>query len=118
MSQAIQEIITQAARVDSARITPFRPPLDHQSNRLYEVWADDRHWIVKEFLKPAEFSEAPLREWWALELLAPLDIAPRPVLFQPASPPLGPLVVYEFMEGQMWDRRKPTAMDLAQLAEV
>jgi aminoglycoside phosphotransferase (APT) family kinase protein len=96
-----------------------RRPLDHQSNRLYDVWADGRHFILKEYLKPDEFREASAREFGALELLAPLEIAPQPVLRQPEPvPPLGPVVVYEFMDGEMWDRRRPTAADLAALADV
>jgi hypothetical protein len=70
-------------------------------------------------VKPDEFREAPVRAFRALELLAPLDIAPRPVLLQPEPvSPLGPVVVYEFMDGEMWDRRRPTAAGLAALADV
>jgi len=100
------------------QISP-RPPLDHQSNRLYDAWADGRHLILKEYLKPQEFAEAPAREFHALELMAPLDIAPRPILIR-AQPelPLGPLVIYEYMEGDMWDRQRPATADLAALAEV
>jgi aminoglycoside phosphotransferase (APT) family kinase protein len=51
--------------------------------------------------------------------MAPLDIAPRPVHFQPSSTPgLGPIVVYEWLAGEMWDRRHPTDGDLARLADV
>jgi hypothetical protein len=102
---------------DAVRIS-LRPSLDHQSNRLYDVWAGGRHLILKEFLKPDEFDTAPLREIWALELLAPLDIAPQPVFRQPPAPPLGPIVVYEFMQGELWNRRRPTADELTQLAEI
>jgi aminoglycoside phosphotransferase (APT) family kinase protein len=102
----------------AVRVSPCRP-LDHQSNRLYDVRADGRHLILKEYLKPDEFREAPVREFRALELLAPLDIAPRPVLLQPEPvSPLGPVVVYEFMDGEMWDRRRPTAAGLAALADI
>jgi len=98
--------------------------LDYQSNRLYDVWAGNRHLIVKEFLRPDEFQDAPVREFRALALLAPLDIAPQPVHFYVdkthplTAPPLGPIVIYEFMEGEMWDRHHPTAAELTQLAEV
>lgn len=96
-----------------------RRPLDHQSNRLYDVRAAGRHLILKEYLKPDEFREAPLREYRALELLAPLDIAPRPILLLPEShPPLGPLVAYEYVDGEMWNRRRPTSADLEALAGV
>jgi aminoglycoside phosphotransferase (APT) family kinase protein len=99
------------------RVSP-RPPLEIQSNRLYDAWAGGRHLIVKEFLKPNEFEESPVREFRALQLLAPLDIAPRPVLHRPPTPELRPLVVYEYMEGQMWDRYRPTPAELTQLAQV
>lgn len=96
-----------------------RPPIDHQSNRLHDVWLGQRHLIAKEFVKADEFTTAPWREHRALERLARIDIAPRPVAIEPEPrPPLGPLVLYEFMPGTMWDRRRPTADDLAQLAEV
>ncbi len=73
----------------------------------------------KEYLKSQEFAEAPAREFRALELVAPLDIAPRPILIRAEpDPPLGPLVIYEYMEGGMWDRQRPAATDLAALAEV
>jgi len=83
------------------------------------VWTGDRHLIAKEFLKPDELATAPFREYRALELVAPLDIAPKPVAFAPEpEPPLGPLVVYEFLEGASWDRRRRTAAELAKLAEL
>jgi aminoglycoside phosphotransferase (APT) family kinase protein len=96
-----------------------RRPLEHQSNRLYDLWIEDRHLIVKEYLKPDEREDAAAREFRALELLAPLDIAPRHVWFQPAlTASVGPVVVYEFMEGEMWDRRRPSPADLEQLADL
>jgi len=93
----------------------LRPPLDHQSNRLYDVWTGQRHLIAKEFIRPAEIHDAPAREFRALQRLASLGIAPRPVFFDPA---LGPVVMYEYLEGEIWDRRKPTPSDLTQLAEL
>lgn len=112
--------MAEAIGLPSAAINiSLRTPLEYQSNRLYDIWTSDRHLIVKEFLKPAEFQHAPAREFQALKLLSPLDIAPQPVLFRPpATPPLGPLVVYAFMEGEMWNRRRPAATELAQLAEI
>lgn len=96
-----------------------RSPLEHQSNRLYEAWANGRHLILKEYLKADEFHDAPSREFRALEVVAPLDIAPRPVLLQAEeAPPLGPIVAYEFMEGAMWPRRPPSKAALGALAEV
>jgi hypothetical protein len=92
-----------------------RAPLGHQANRLYDAWVTQRHLIVKEFLIPDEQHAAPAREFGALQLLASLDIAPQPVFFEPA---LGPVVIYEFMEGEMWDRRRPTPIDLALLADI
>ena len=85
-------------------------PLAHQSNRLYDVWVkDEQHWIAKEFLKSGELEDAPRREFDALTLLQDTDIAPQPVHFAPATESLGPVVIYEFMDGEMWDRYSPTA---------
>lgn len=109
-------IISQATGLPPEKVTiTLRPPIDHQSNRLYDLWADGKHLILKEFLKPEEWADAPLREFCALQRLAALDIAPQPVFYDPT---LGPLVVYRFMKGEMWDRRKPAPAELAQLAAL
>ncbi|MDX1437471.1 MAG: aminoglycoside phosphotransferase family protein [Anaerolineales bacterium] len=93
-----------------------RPSLAHQSNRLYDFLFKGRHYIVKEYLKPEEFAESPIREYKGLQILGPTGIAPRPVYFNPGSPHTNrPIVVYELMEGQMWDRTKPMAEDLRRL---
>jgi hypothetical protein len=42
-------------------------------------------------------------------------VAPQPVFYDPA---LGPVVIYEFLEGTMWDRTRPTAVQLQQLADL
>jgi hypothetical protein len=114
------DVVAEAAGAPSAAVSiSSRPPLGYQSNRLYDAWVGDRHLIVKEFLKPDEYHDAPLREFRALKLLAPLDIAPQPVYYRPfAGPPLGPIVIYEYMAGQMWDRHRPTAAELDQLAKL
>ncbi len=96
-----------------------RPSLEHQSNRLYDVWIAERHLILKQYLRTDEYAEAPVREYRALQLLDGLDLAPRPVLLDRAGlPGLGPLLVYEFMDGTMWGRRRPAAGELAQLAGI
>ena len=119
MTEALKALVTEAIGLSPAAVQiSLRPPLEPQSNQLYNVWAGDRHLIAKEFLKPTEFQEAPVREFQALKLLAPLDIAPQPVFFQPHTPSRRPVVVYEFMPGQMWDRHRPTAAELAQLAAL
>lgn len=120
MHEALAAIVARATGLDPAavHIAP-RLPLDHQSNRLYDVWASDHHLIAKEYLQPDEFCDAPIREYRALELLRPLHIAPTPVHYEPSTTPaLGPIVVYEWMEGEMWDRHRPTETELAQLADV
>lgn len=97
----------------------LRPAIDIQSNRLYDLWTGDSHWILKEYIHPDEFAEAPVREYGALRRLAALDIAPQPLFLEPTPrPPHGPFVVYAFMAGTMWDRRRPTAVELGQLAEL
>jgi hypothetical protein len=119
MNEALTAIVAQTTGTDPASVrVSLRLPLEIQSNRLYDAWVGDRHLIVKEFLKPAEFDDAPRREIGALERLAPLDVAPQPVYLQPMTSEFGPLVLYEYMEGEMWGRRRPSAAELGQLAEV
>jgi len=114
--EIISDQIAPALGLKSGRISVMlRSPLENQSNRLYDVWAGDRHWIAKEYIKPEELESAPRREHKTLCLLAPLDIAPQPVFYEPA---VGPIVIYEYMEGQMWDRRHASPADLQKLAEV
>jgi len=117
--KALTTLISQATGLPPAAIrVSLRPPLSIQSNRLYDAWANGRHLILKEYLKEPEFQDAPRREFDALQLLAPLDVAPRPVSRQPPTAPLGPVVLYEYMEGEMWDRHRPSAAELARLAHV
>lgn len=96
----------------------LRPPIDIQSNRLHDIWIGERHWIAKEYLKSDEFADAPRREFDALSLLADKDIAPQPIHFEPHTSDTPPIVVYEYMEGVMWDRHKPSPAELEQLAQA
>ncbi len=50
-----------------------RIPLGFQSNQLFDVWWNGRHFIAKHFLKNDELADAPRREFEALQLLVPLD---------------------------------------------
>jgi hypothetical protein len=119
MHEIIAAVVAQATAIPSKEIDiVLRSPAEHQSNRLYDVWVGARRLVAKEFLKPDEFHAAPTREFRALELLEPLDIAPKPVFFQSKTPALGPVVVYDYLEGEMWDRHRPAATELAQLAQV
>jgi aminoglycoside phosphotransferase (APT) family kinase protein len=93
----------------------LRKPLDAQSNHLYDVWAPDEHFIAKEYLKPDELTAAPQREYQALCRLSGLDIAPQPIFYEPS---LAPIVIYRYMEGEMWDRRPAGARDLAALLNL
>lgn len=111
----LRQIIAQAVGPKVECRISVRPPLTYQSNRLYDVWVNGRHLIAKEFLKPDEWQDAPAREFRALQILEPLDIAPCPVLYDPE---IAPIVVYEFMDGEMWDRKRPLPHELAQLAKV
>jgi len=115
VSECVLEALAGATRRDPASLTvQTRPTLPHQANRLHEVWLDGRLLIAKEFLTDEE-RDGPQNEYRALQLVEPLDVAPRPVFFDPS---VGPVVVYAFMEGAMWDRRVPSAMELEALAEV
>jgi hypothetical protein len=93
------------------RIKP-RQPLENQSNRLYDVFSEDHHFIAKENLKTKELDIAPLREYKALQALSSLDIAPQPIYYEPS---VGPIVIYEYLEGEMWDRCPLTTNDLHRL---
>lgn len=123
MTRTIREAAADAvgATWQDVRVR-LRPVLTYQSNRLYDAHVAGRRLIVKEFLKPQEFHEAPVREFEGLRLLAPLDVAPQPLLLRPSGASRNgtgrPLVVYEYMSGEMWDRRRPSPQDLAALADL
>jgi aminoglycoside phosphotransferase (APT) family kinase protein len=118
-TQYLRQIAADILSADAANIDfKPRPPLDIQSNCLYEASDGAQRIILKQFLKPDEFGESPLREYRALELLSPLDIAPQPRAYLPHRPDQKPIVVYDYMEGQMWDRRIPTAAELGQLSDL
>lgn len=117
MTEILRQQVTAVMGLAEADLT-LRPPLAYQSNRLYDLTAGNGHWIVKEFTKPGEFDLAPRREFGALQVLDVLDIAPKPVFLQAQPrPPLGPFVIYEYMPGQMWGRRRPTHEELSRLAD-
>lgn len=102
------------------RLRPLAP-LEHQSNHLYEARAGGVVYMVKEFRKPDELYDAPAREYFAMEALAPREIAPRPVAYVRAGqlgPGQWPIVVYQRMEGEMWDRRAPSAAEMGDLARL
>jgi hypothetical protein len=115
LNQIIQKIMDLPT--NTARIS-LRQPLSYQSNRLYDIWVADQHWIAKEYLKPDEFGESPRREFDALNKLLLLDIAPKPIHFAPHNDSHNPIVIYDYMEGDMWDRYSPTAEEMGQLADV
>lgn len=115
MQNAMRLIVKEAVGQSATAHISIRLPLTFQSNRLYDVWVNGRHLIAKEFLKPEEQQDAPAREFRALQLLEPLDVAPRPIFYDPK---IAPIVVYEFMEGEMWDRKRPSPHELAQLAQL
>lgn len=96
-------------------------PLDHQSNTLYEARVGDTIYMVKEFRKPDELHDAPAREIFAMRALASRGIAPRPAGWVRAGqlwPGQWPVVVYQRMGGEMWDRRAPTPADMTALARL
>ncbi|MDQ6670134.1 MAG: aminoglycoside phosphotransferase family protein [Chloroflexota bacterium] len=115
MSPEVGEAIARATRLDvGALVIRRRTAMPHQANRLYDIWADDQHLIAKEYLSDIE-RDGPANEYRALHLVRHLDVAPRPVFFDPS---VGRVVVYAFLEGEMWDRRVPSAAELEALAEV
>ena len=74
-----------------------RPPLPIQSNNLYDIFIDDRHYIAKEYLQPKEVEAAPEREFKTLQLLSAYDLAPQPLFYDAR---IGPVVLYEFCLGR------------------
>jgi hypothetical protein len=96
------------------RVIEQRSETPHQTNRLYDVWADGRHLIAKEYLSNVDL-DAPLNDYRALCLVESMDIAPRPLFFDPS---VGPVVVYAYVDGAMWDRRVPATAELVALANV
>ena len=92
-----------------------RGPIDLQSNDLYDIKSDQHHFILKAYLKEAELEEAPRREFQSLNLLQSTYLAPKPIFFDPA---IGPFVIYEYMEGEMWNRKRPSPHQLQELAEA
>jgi Phosphotransferase enzyme family len=91
-----------------------RPATAHQSNRLYDVHVQGQHLIAKEYLR-ADRPSAARHEHAALGRLQALHLAPEPLFFDPSA---GTVVVYRYMEGEMWDRRVPSAAELGALAEL
>ena len=103
--------------VQTLSLTP-RLALPHQRQMLIDVRLPERHCIAKVFRPVCEQPDPATCEYHALQLVAPLDLAPKPVSLLPPLPPQrGAVVVYEFMPGVMWDRTPPSAGQLAQLAE-
>lgn len=98
---------------DDDEIT-LRPAAEHQSNQLYDVRVQGQHLIAKEYLR-ADRPSAARHEYAALSRLQTLHLAPEPLFFEPR---VGPVVVYRYMEGEMWDRRVPSAAELGALAEL
>lgn len=116
MNEALLLAIEHGLGVDHSAVTvAVRKSLDYQSNTLYDIHYDKRHIIGKYFLKLEEQSLAPAREYDALQRLVPYDIAPKPLFYDPA---IGPVVLYEYLPGTMWDRTKPSAQQLDKLAQL
>jgi aminoglycoside phosphotransferase (APT) family kinase protein len=93
-------------------------PTKHQSNRIYQIQLDNTQWIAKIFLDPEEIDDAARREYHSLKLLSSLNIAPQPIHYEKPADNQKPIVIYEFMQGEMWNRTPPTQAELAQLADL
>jgi thiamine kinase-like enzyme len=113
-AEVVTHVLREATGEDPAALKiQRRPVLAYQSNHLYDVWLNGRHLIAKEYLRPDEWDTAPAHEFAALQRVAHLDVAPQPFFYEPT---LGPVVVYEYMAGEMWDRQQPSPDQLRQLA--
>lgn len=114
LTKSIETIVNQAIG-GQADVIAYRVPSGYQSNRLHDVWVNGRHLIAKEYLKPDEFWDAPRRDFNCMQRLSELNIAPKPVFYDPN---LGPLIIYEYLEGEIWPRKRPSPQMLTQLAET
>jgi thiamine kinase-like enzyme len=115
-AEVLTNVLRQATGADPAALKiQQRPALAYQSNHLYDVWHNGRHLIAKAYLKPAEWDTVPAHEFAALQRVAHLDMAPQPLFYEPT---LGPVVVYDYMAGEMWDRQRPSPDQLRQLAAL
>lgn len=92
-----------------------RLPVAFQSNALYDVRANGRHYIAKVYLKRREWDDAPHREYHGLKLVEPLDSAPQVIAMK--APP-DPAVLYEYLPGTAWGRRAPQPGDLDALLDL
>lgn len=117
LTRATRRALAQLAGVAEENLrVELRRPLAIQTNHLYDIWASSEHWVAKEFVVPGVRQACAEREQNALELLASLDLAPQPVTWFPGDN--YPLVVYRYLEGEMWDRRSPSPADLERLLLV
>jgi Ser/Thr protein kinase RdoA (MazF antagonist) len=115
MNATIAQVVTAATGWSPAQFqVQLRPPLTIQSNNLYDVLGPGPRLIAKEYLNRDELPAAPTREFLSMQLLVPYDIAPQPIFFDLAE---GPVVLYEFMSGEMWPEQSPTPAMLTGLAE-
>jgi len=117
--EILQNLVEELSntRLTEGQISLWQP-IQQQSNRIYRIQFNDVQWIAKVFLKPAEFDDAPRREYDTMQLLLPLDIAPRPIHYEEHNGNQHPIVIYEFMQGDMWNRTTPTRANLQQLADL
>ena len=114
-SQTVRTAVASALRrpVMDNEIT-VRPAAPHQSNRLYDIYVDGEHLIAKEYLR-GDLPDAAQHEYEALRYLESLQLAQEPVFFDAK---VGPVLVYHYMEDEMWDRRVRSASELGDLARV
>lgn len=118
MLSTVRQLIEQLTGLAAHEIhIRERSRLDYQSHDLYDVRFGDSHWIAKVFTKENEYDDGPKREYEALKLLEPFDLAPLPIHYSPYNPPTPPIVIYDYMAGTMWED-KPTLAQLTHLAEA
>lgn len=119
MQEEIHQCVHDITNIALADISVHeRKRLEYQGNTLYDVTFNKSHWIAKEFTKADEFTSSPKREHDALQLLADFDVAPKAIDYLPYPQHEHPIVLYEYMQGDMWDRRKPAQDELKRLAET
>jgi aminoglycoside phosphotransferase (APT) family kinase protein len=84
-----------------------RPLAGGYWNQVFRIKGAGRDLVVKDFggssVEATLFPVLPDDEARALDVLAPFFIAPSPVDFFPARDGHGPVLVYDFFVGNMWD---------------
>lgn len=106
MSFEPAEFLAKSGLIDPAS-ADVRPLAGGYWNQVFRVVSGEQDLVVKHFggssVESTLFPLLPNDEARALEVLAEYAVAPDPVAFFPAEAGHGPVLVYRFFAGEMWD---------------